>query len=334
MKNWFLNLRVQVKIFIHFLMFLFILIVFPMLISVNNVFLFLWLFALVIEIIFIIWSIKSLKYHKEKNNKTIENNSEKIENDSKEIETNSIETENKKVDTISETKNLNESNNITKKVNKTESDFDLDKIILDYDCDYKLKYEYKENLCFCENFNSFGLADEVELKREKENDFDKDSVAVYSGGLKIGYLFKGTCRDIVLNCLDNEKYLFNAFVYKRDVENKKIGLKIGFYTPFNKNEIIIGSIGKTSKIDPLTDEKRQEQVECLSENDKVTLEKIFDEDELLVSSDSGYELGELSKSVSDKILKNIDDLSNAEAYISSVELIDGKIKAKIKIFIN
>lgn len=358
MKKFYQNLTLGKKILLHFNIILVLLIIIPLL-STKIPFgigVILWIVCFIFEIFFIAWSFSRNKKYVVPQKKMTE---DKVDTDVTFINTNKIVDSTSRTDSLNDkvfpheqkseenyTKGENdfrntflgakpiiESENSTKKIIKTESNFDLDKIILDYDLDYKIKYEYKENLCFCENFNAFGLGDEVEFNREKDNEFDKDAVFVSCGGLKIGYLFKGTCRDIVLNCLDHEKYIFHAFIYKYDIENKKIGLKIGFYTQFKENEIIIGTIGKTSKIDPSTNEKRQEQVECLSENDKVTLRKKIDDDELLVSTDSGYELGVLSKSISTRIIETIDDLDNVEAYISSVELVDGKIKAKVKVFI-
>ena len=81
--------------------------------------------------------------------------------------------------------------------------------------------------------------------------------------------------------------------------------------------------------DYYTDEKRQEQVELLSENDIVTLKEDIENECLIVESDIGNELGELSASVSKKILDRSNYICNVYAYVSKLEYDIGSEKTKV-----
>ena len=90
---------------------------------------------------------------------------------------------------------------------------------------------------------------------------------------------------------------------------------------------------KTGKKDILTAEKRQEQVEYLSQDERVYLEEDFNCDGLLVKSDTGYELGELSQSVSEKILDRTHNVENLYVKVLETDLDDNlKTKVKLKIY--
>ena len=107
---------------------------------------------------------------------------------------------------------------------------------------------------------------------------------------------------------------------------------MGFYQQLNEDNVIIASLIKTSKKDILTEEKRQVQVEYLSEGERVYLEEDFNCDGLLVKSDTGYELGELSQSISKEILERNKYLEYIFVKVAELDYID-KVKVKLKIYL-
>ena len=169
----------------------------------------------------------------------------------------------------------------------------------------------------------------IGFKQEVENVYDKETIVAFFDDKKIGLLYKGNCRDILNKSLGTQKDDFLAFVKRIDLENNFAELIIGFYEPINFNNVIEAKLLKTNKIDYYTDEKRQEQVELLSENDIVTLKEDIENECLIVESDIGNELGELSASVSKKILDRSNYICNVYAYVSKLEYDIGSEKTKV-----
>lgn len=305
MKNWFNNLDNKYKVLIHIVLCLAFFIV-PSCIGDNaNAFVYLiWLAIPVFEIIFIVWHIQ---YKKSQQNNVV-----KADNNSNQID------------------NIVKQEPITpKKV--IESSLDLDEVIENDDgLTLKVKYAYKEQLCFCENFDKFKLVDEVSFEHDPNNEYDKNTIIVKVNDEKIGLMYNGNCRDILLKCLKNNKYEVRAFVCKKDDDKKKISIRIGFYEPLNEEDTLVATLIKTGKKDILTDEKRQEQVEYLSQDERVYLEEDFNCDGLLVKSDTGYELGELSQSVSEKILDRTHNVENLYVKVLETDL-DDNLKTKVKL---
>ena len=100
----------------------------------------------------------------------------------------------------------------------------------------------------------------------------------------------------------------------------------------NEDDVLIASLIKTSKKDELTGEKRQEQVELLSVGDVVSLEEDFECEGLLVRDQFCNELGELSQSVSEKIMLRVVDVAYVFAEVYEVDYSE-KTKVKLKIYL-
>lgn len=317
MKNFFDKSNWKLKLLLHVIMFIFILVVIPL---VSNSFetsigYFIWFLTVIIEVCFIILSVRSFIKHigEEKTiNKQIEKTEEILNNNEKEYS--------------SEIKNQN----LYEKEDKIiETSYELPNLILDNDLKLKIKYRYREKLCFCENLDSIKVLSRIGFKQEVENVYDKETIVAFFDDKKIGLLYKGNCRDILNKSLGTQKDDFLAFVKRIDLENNFAELIIGFYEPINFNNVIEAKLLKTNKIDYYTDEKRQEQVELLSENDIVTLKEDIENECLIVESDIGNELGELSASVSKKILDRSNYICNVYAYVSKLEYDIGSEKTKV-----
>lgn len=317
MKNFFDKSNWKIKLLLHVIMFIFILLVIPLVSSSfeTSIGYFIWFLTVIIEVCFIILSVRSFIKHigEEKNiNKQIEKTEEILNNNEKEYS--------------SEIKNQN----LYEKEDKIiETSYELPNLILDNDLKLKIKYRYREKLCFCENLDSIKVLSRIGFKQEVENIYDKETIVAFFDDKKIGLLYKGNCRDILNKSLGTQKDDFLAFVKRIDLENNFAELIIGFYEPINFNNVIEAKLLKTNKIDYYTDEKRQEQVELLSENDIVTLKEDIENECLIVESDIGNELGELSASVSKKILDRSNYICNVYAYVSKLEYDIGSEKTKV-----
>lgn len=317
MKNFFDKSNWKIKLLLHVIMFIFILLVIPLVSSSfeTSIGYFIWFLTVIIEVCFIILSVRSFIKHigEEKTiNKQIEKTEEILNNNEKEYS--------------SEIKNQN----LYEKEDKIiETSYELPNLILDNDLKLKIKYRYREKLCFCENLDSIKVLSRIGFKQEVENVYDKETIVAFFDDKKIGLLYKGNCRDILNKSLGTQKDDFLAFVKRIDLENNFAELIIGFYEPINFNNVIEAKLLKTNKIDYYTDEKRQEQVELLSENDIVTLKEDIENECLIVESDIGNELGELSASVSKKILDRSNYICNVYAYVSKLEYDIGSEKTKV-----
>ena len=317
MKNFFDKSNWKIKFLLHVIMFIFILVVIPLVSSSfkTSIGYFIWFLTVIIEVCFIILSVRSFIKHigEEKTiNKQIEKTEEILNNNEKEY---SSEIKNQ---------NLYEKEDII-----IETSYELPNLILDNDLKLKIKYRYREKLCFCENLDSIKVLSRIGFKQEVENVYDKETIVAFFDDKKIGLLYKGNCRDILNKSLGTQKDDFLAFVKRIDLENNFAELIIGFYEPINFNNVIEAKLLKTNKIDYYTDEKRQEQVELLSENDIVTLKEDIENECLIVESDIGNELGELSASVSKKILDRSNYICNVYAYVSKLEYDIGSEKTKV-----
>ena len=315
MKEWFFNLEDDKKKWVHIVL-IGLWFLLPMLAPEEgeNTFLsLLWFAVNVFEVIFIVYHVQ---YNKDKKSKTITSSS----------------IYQKTTPTVTSSNVVKEEVKVEENKVKISSNIECGEFIEVEDEEYMLKYSYKENLCFCDNFDSFELTNAVNFKLEPDNQYDPNTVAVFVKGKKIGLMYKGTPRDIVVNCLKKNKYEMEAYVNYRDEENQKAGIVLGFYIKLSGKESFVTSIIKTSKKDELTDEKRYERLELMNEGDVVELEESYDIDGLLVKDDCGYELGEISQSAAEKV-EDFGGVDNVAVRICEVNNEDyEKLKFKIRIY--
>lgn len=78
------------------------------------------------------------------------------------------------------------------------------------------------------DFSELILYTRVSFNLEPENPFDDRAVAVYCGGQKIGYLFKGKMREWVYDQIEAENPVMGTLV-SFDAEARKISVDIAFY---------------------------------------------------------------------------------------------------------
>lgn len=345
LKDFFYDLNWKIKLLLHVLIFIFILLIIPLISisSENSIWYFIWFLLVIIEICLLNFSIKSFIRHMKKKidiknqikkTEIIENN--KTKEKSSEIENIRLDETKKEKERTDYEEHISSTQTLQTEENKIfETSYELPNLILDNNLELKIKYRYREKLCFCENLDSIKILSRIGFNQDTENKYDKETIVAYFEDKKIGLLYSGNCRDILKKSLENQNDNFIALVKKIDLENNIAELIIGFYEPINPNNVIEAKLLKTNKIDYYTDEKRQEQVELLSEKDIVTLKEDFENECLIVESDIGNELGELSASVSKKILEKTDYICNVSGYVSKLEfdINSEKTKATLKIIL-
>ncbi|MFW5983486.1 MAG: hypothetical protein ACOCQ4_03210 [bacterium] len=198
-----------------------------------------------------------------------------------------------------------------------------------------LKWAYNIQLAFPQNYSKVNVADSenIILDEEFDNEFDSEAIAVYKDDTKLGYLYKGTIKDMV------KKYFFKRedfkpamIVNKVDEENALIEIALAFY-----KYIDLENSQKTKMINAKisNDYNKEEYVgrlsalEDLKVNDILEIEEDYDDGYLLL--DNTYnEVGRLDKNASAKL----DELSDNRYVICKVdeignELDDNIVKLKV-----
>lgn len=315
MKDKFINSNKSEKLTVHVTMIILIITLLILYFIYDMIFLIaLFVGSLCLECLFIVWSIGVKK--------SISKNKSKLNKDSDE-----------EIRYITKKDLVLNAKNVGKYINyrRIESFEVLDDLILIDDKEYILNNKYSENLCFCENIDRINLLDVVSFKHEEDNKYDKDTIGAYVGDNKIGLLFKGSCRNMLIDSVKYNKYKVKSFVYYKSTKLNRIGIKIGYYSLVNDNETIITSLLKIDKKDKLTDKKRSEEILSLQVNDKVILEKHIDNDRILVLSQSGNELGEINESVSNNIINNVELLRTVYAKVISIDVANKNVTIKVYI---
>lgn len=188
------------------------------------------------------------------------------------------------------------------------------------------QYEYYHVSYFVpDNMESTKLLinDVITLKQEPDNEYDHNAIALYKNDDKIGYLYKSKLQDMSNDYLKrDDKYIVIA---KADSENS---ISLFFYKHItllnNYSEKIFKLTGLSKK-----DEygyKRMDNLLCVDRWDSVSLDYDFETEKYIVSTTYG-EIGELSKSTSQKI--DDSDLFNKDyyAFITKLTHDDGNISS-------
>ena len=167
---------------------------------------------------------------------------------------------------------------------------------------YILKYEYEENICLLDDIISKVSGNggkEIDFMPEPDNQYDNNAIAIYLGGEKIGFVYKGRTQDMINDWIKRGD-LFTGYINKIFVADKKATYKIGFYKPLNNYEYKRVSLIKTKKkIDDFS--TRSENLECCTEGDVVIIEYDPEVSAHIVYDELYNEIGELSASVSASI---------------------------------
>lgn len=195
------------------------------------------------------------------------------------------------------------------------------------DNQYILSYQYDFVRIAMPNKECLSLGDYLSLESEPDNQYDPQAVKISSGIDKIGYLFRGKLQDMS-NDFIKKSWPIEAFV--DSITDDEVTCGLGFYKDIDAFDSISASLTKTSKKDFLGN-SRQDNLSSVSDGDTVCLEYNYDSETYVISDDFGNEIGELSKSVSEKLYNDESDYTYTGICIEN-ELDDNlKYKCKIKI---
>ncbi|MGN1155046.1 MAG: HIRAN domain-containing protein [Agathobacter sp.] len=245
---------------------------------------FLLIVAVVFSILFTAWKVKSKKETQSQNNSMILNHTETLTN----ATTNQIVGDTKKIET-----NVNFS--------KIENGF-------------YLRWHYKENIAFACNLDKVKLNDsDLEIKPEPDNQYDSNAVALYKGGYKLGYFYKGQTQEMILNYINNSNYQIKIIVCLLDNENNKFAVQIAFYHRLDAVQLttITVPLIKITKRAEEFESSRYENVSMMDIGDYVEITDNY-EGGYIVCDEYGNELGELSDSSSKKIEAYFEDIIYAK----------------------
>lgn len=102
--------------------------------------------------------------------------------------------------------------------------------LISYDMPFYLKWCYTQNICMPQNLNSIKLNHQARFVVEENNNYDKNAVAIYQRDKKIGYLYNGNIKDMIIKyAISNDDYKVYMVINKIDKEQNIIEIKIGFY---------------------------------------------------------------------------------------------------------
>ena len=196
-----------------------------------------------------------------------------------------------------------------------------------------LKYQYDENVCIFD-FNDFErckIGDDIDFVPEKDNPHDRNAVAVYLDGVKLGYVYRSQKQDMINSWIDRNHYL-RGYICDVDSTNKKIYYKIGFYKPLESFKSNVFALTKTSKkIDDIYN--RQDGFIFCKVGEPVKLEYNDETETYFVYNKIYDEIGELSVSTSEKLSEIEDDGTDICGIIDKLTINDNdKYQAKIRVY--
>lgn len=187
------------------------------------------------------------------------------------------------------------------------------------------------------DYDAIDINKSVTFEEEPTNEYDTNAIKVICNQQFIGYAPQNNIQGMIKDYLNNEENDLVAYISKIDEANQLIDIAIGFYQTYSDYELdsleyIEATLIKTTKKDEFGI-SRYDSIELLSEGDEVTLDSQFDSDLYLVTDDGGNELGELSKSVSERLQEKENDYT-FEAYVQEInESSSGKLNVKIRIYL-
>lgn len=200
--------------------------------------------------------------------------------------------------------------------------------------DSALVYKYEQNICVMDNdinASALALGKDIEFKQEPDNQYDNKAIAIYFNNIKVGYVYKGVVQDMINSWIKRGDY-FRGYLNKINIEEKKITYKIGFYKDLNNFEGKTVSMVKINKKDEYGSSRSDFLLGC-DVGDLVTLEYDYDSETYVVFNDCYEEIGELSKSVSEKFSEKKEEGYNLLGVISeNYEDENEKIKATITVY--
>lgn len=195
------------------------------------------------------------------------------------------------------------------------------------DGQYVLSYRYDFVKVSMPSIDGLQLGDNLSLELEPDNQFDPHAIKILSGSNEVGYLFHRKLQSMVHDFVKRGCPVA-ASVDSLSIDGFTCGL--GFYRDINTFDSVSATLTKTSKKD-FFGTSRQDNLSFLSKGDALSFEYNYDSETYVVSDECGNEVGELSKSLSDKLYSQEDEYEYIGICIEN-EVDDSlKYQCKIKI---
>ena len=203
----------------------------------------------------------------------------------------------------SEDKKISE--NTGAKLSQNEEAVDLSELFFPHLTDGKflLAYTYQKVSIAFPNLNNLELYNMVYFEREPSNEYDPNAILAMHNGNKIGYVYRGKLQKMISDFISRDRPIV---AYVDSINDGKFTIALGFYKPLESFKHVSATLTKTSKKD-MFGNLRQDNLACVSEGDLFEIEYDYETETYLVTDDCGNELGELSKSVSNKLLESEDE---------------------------
>ncbi|MBE6022574.1 MAG: DUF4428 domain-containing protein [Cellulosilyticum sp.] len=196
-----------------------------------------------------------------------------------------------------------------------------------------------ENVKACNfDISTVKIEEALYFEFEPNNLNDKHAIKVIYHNQCIGYIPQNNLQSMMKAYYEDPNGQVRGFIQRVNEHNKEIQIGLGFYKQLTKEELkkvphMDVSLIKTSKKD-FMGTSRQEHLDCVSEGDEVYLEYDYETETYLVTDDCANELGEISKSKSQKLQEYEDEGKTFYGVILETDYSDsGKNTCEIRIFI-
>lgn len=153
------------------------------------------------------------------------------------------------------------------------------------------------------DLNSLKAGSSIDFDLEPDNEYDKNAIRITCDNQKLGYVHKGKLQNMISDWKSRGDLILAA-ISKINRKEKSIEYGIAFFTDKlagkEKWDSLKASLTKTSKKDEYGG-NRQDVLENANEDDILAAEYNDFEETYVLSNDYGDEIGELSKSISEKV---------------------------------
>lgn len=193
---------------------------------------------------------------------------------------------------------------------------------------FALSYQYENVKIAFPKLDAVELGDFLSFVPEPDNAYDNKAIKIMHHNTMIGYVFRGKLQDMINNYI---KYNWPIEARIDSISEDTLTYSIGFYKDFNTFDSLSATLTRTSKKDSY-DMSRQENLSYVSVDDLLNMEYDFDTETYVVTDRSGNELGELSKSISEKLYLE-DNKYDYKGLCTYIDMDDNlKYKCKIQIY--
>lgn len=195
------------------------------------------------------------------------------------------------------------------------------------DGQYLISYQYDQVGIAFPNNGSLKLGDVVSLEPEPENQYDPQAIKIMKDSEKLGYMYRGKLQKMVHDFIKKD---LPVIVCVDSISGKEFTCSFAFYKDISSYKSITCTLTKTTKKDD-NGISRQEHLSLVNQGDSIELSYDFLTDTYLATSEYGDEIGEISKSISDKLSDEEDKYKYLGVCIENEQDDNDKYKCKIRV---